>query len=265
VGTVIEALPDEPFAAAVARLVELYREGAELAESASDAEALLAAGMRLGDQVRRRNRGRPRGATVTPSPEEVTAVEELAARLARIVAAARTAPAVAELRTSIAAGDMTRSAEVATRVFVGLAAEPTPPHLYRPLAIRRRVRGAGETLPDPDALVAELVAIASDGIGAPRERTGVPEPIVLSPSWDASGAELALRIRGAELGPLLLHHQPSGDRWLFAPRLAGRFDVCLARTAEDEWWAASPIPYAMYAERVAAQLAARGMRCERMG
>lgn len=261
----IEALPEAPFETAVARLVERYREGAELAESARESEAILAIGMRLGDEVRRRSRGRAPGSSVGPTPEEVAAVEDLATRLEEIVTAARTAPAVDALRSAIAAGDDAGVASLASRVFVGLVAEPTPPHLYRPVAIRRRVRGAGETLPEPDALVAELAAIREEGISAPVERTGVPEPIVLAPTWDAAGAELTLRIRGADLGALLLHHQPSGDRWLFTPRLAGRFDVCLAREAEDEWWAASPIPYPMYADRVAELLAVRGMRCERMG
>jgi hypothetical protein len=262
---VAEAVADDPFSAAVARLVELYREGVELAESARESETIFASGMRLGDEIRRRNRGRPRGATVAPSAEEVATVEELAARLERIVAAARTAPAIDELRSAIASGDAAQVGALATRIYVGLTLEAPPPHLYRPIAVRRRVRGAGETLPEPEALVAELEVLAGEGIAAPGERTGVPEPIVLAPTWEASGAELALRIRGADLGPSLLHHQPSGDRWLFSPRLACRFDVCLARAAEDEWWAASPIPYPAYADRVAALLATRGIRCERMG
>jgi hypothetical protein len=250
-----------PFERAISRLVESYRSGAEMRASAAVAEAILAEGMRLGDDVRRRARGA--GGT-RPTPDDVAALEVMIGRLEQAVAAARAQPEMAELQRAIAAARGDRSAELAVGLFSDLERIAPPEHAFFPLPVRRHSRDLGETLPEPEALVAEIRALLARGLSPPDAPGGAPEPIVLAPSWDAAGSEVALRLRGGDIAPVVLRHEPSGDLWCFASVLPGPFTVCLARDAEDEWWAASPLPYPRYATAVAERLAAAGIPCERI-
>lgn len=251
----------DPYEAAVTRLVELYRAGAELAECAGDAERIFEEARALGSRVRRRTRrGEARGA----DSADLEAVERLTDRLAALVAAAQARPEMSELRTALAEEAHQKSAALAVRLYVGLAREAPPEHLFWRLAVRRRRRDLGESLPAPAAFAREVGEIVACGLLAEGDASAAPEPIVLAPSWEACGAEAALRLPAATLGDTALHHLASGDWWCFRRRIDGPFSVCLARTADDEWWTASPLPYDRYAAEVEEALARAGIVCERM-
>src|SRR5262249_35947553 len=168
---------------------------------------------------------------------------------------------------AIADGATERSAELAERLYTGLERITPPEALFFPIAVRRHARGLGETLPAPEALVGEIRTYLADGIsaGEPEDNDALPEPIVGAPTWDAAGSEIALRVPGRDVGTALLRHEPSGDLWCFVRRLRGPFTICVARSADDEWWTASPIPFDRYARRVETLLAEAGVVCERMG
>jgi hypothetical protein len=250
---------ESPFEAAIARLVARYRAAAEMRASAALAESVLADGMRLGDEVRRR----ARAAGGAPTAADVAALEEMVARLDTAIASTRAQPEMLALRSAIAGDARERSAALAAGLYADVELVAPPDHVFSPVAVRRHRRDLGETLPEPEALAEEIRALLSRGITAPAEATGSPEPIVLAPSWEAAAAEVALRLPGSDVGAKVLRHAPSGDLWCFAPQLRGGFAVCIAREAEDEWWAASPIPYPAYARRLEESLAAAGVPCER--
>ena len=243
-------------------MMRLHRSGAELRASAGLAEEILAEGMRLGDGVRRRARG---AAGTPPTGEDVAALEGMIRRLDEAVTAAREQPEMVALRRAIADGSTERSAELAEQLYAGLERIAPPEFLFFPMAVRRHTRDLGETLPAPEALVREIQSCLTEGLAAPEDETSLPEPIVGAPTWDAAGSEVALRLSGRDVGTALLRHEASGDLWCFAQRLRGHFTVCLARSADDEWWTASPIPFDRYARRIETLLAEAGLVCERMG
>jgi hypothetical protein len=218
--------------------------------------------MRLGDEVRRRARG---AAGIPPTARDVAVLEELIARLEEAITGARARPEMIELERVIAAVDLEQSARLAARLYSELVLVAPPEHVFSSIPLRRHSRDLGEVLPDPAALAEEIRSLLSAGIIANHAAGEMPEPIVLAASWEAAGGELALRLRGTDLGAVVPRHEPSGDLWCFAPVLRGPFTICIAQRAEDEWWAASPIPFERYAQRVAALLTAAGVACERIG
>lgn len=255
----MDALPKDPFEVAVERFVHLYRIGAELSASAAEAEAAFRALQRRGSAIRRRRRrGESRGA----ESADLAVIEDLTERLAAAIEKACSSSEMGELRRALAEENGKKTAALAVRVFAGLAIESAPEVLFRSMTIRRRHRDQGETLPEPAALAREIGALCTGGIPAPESGRGVPEPIVLAASWEVSAGELALRIRGVDVGPDLLHHLASSDWWCFRRRLKVPFVVCLAQNADDEWWSASPIPYPRYAVELAAHLRGAGIACE---
>jgi len=235
-----------------------------------EADEILARALAIADDVRRSARG---GDLERPSATDCARLEAEVSRVDRLARSAEASPTAGELQAAVARGDVEQAADLACQLFSGLERDSDPAdHGYVALTLRRRAsrRGArakgepdraretgAETLIHPERLAAEIqAAIQSGDLGrpaAPSESATapvIPDPLVLSPSLESSGSEVAIRVpvRDAAGAAPFLRHVPSGDLWVFAARLAGPFTVAAAREPEDEWWAASPLPYASYLE-----------------
>jgi hypothetical protein len=258
---------EERFSAALRDLTELHDEVARFRALRHTSERAFADALRVGDMVRRAVRqGRPD----RPALEDVTALEALVDRLRGAFLALRDDADLAGLERCLAAGDLEAAADRACRLFAALErATPAPPLAYSALPLRSRRRDM-ESLLAPEE-VAERAArrIAAGLVPTAREarevadadtRTGlpaVPEPLVLSPSLAASGGEIAIGV--ALQGLPILQHLESGNLWVFCPRLAGPFSIVAARQPEDEWWAASPLPYGDFLARLRTALGERSL------
>jgi hypothetical protein len=255
------------------RLTDLHAEATRYRAAAAAGERAFADGLRVGDGVRRAVR---QGARERPDDADCAALEDAAERVAVALAMVADLPEIGALNDALPR-DPALAAELACRVFAGLEREASPPaHGYRAHAVRERRRG-GESLPAPEALAARLAELARRGISAARRvasegappvagsspaldaTPAVPDPVVLSPSLAASGSELALRVALDALPAPVLRHAGTGDLWVFSPAPLAPAEVAWLSDADDEWWAASPIPYREYGERLLAALASHGI------
>jgi hypothetical protein len=258
-------VPGTPYDAEFERLlhavVERHALACRLRAAAPAAEQALASAVRTGDAVRRA----VRGGAPRPDGGDCAALASLAHDLDGAIGRAAGEDAAVALRAAVAAGEGARAARHAVRVFVDLAApRELPAFVHRPVQVRRRA-GRGETLVHPEDLAQELAAASRDGIrGAPAGATELPEALVLSPSFAACGAEIALRRGAAELREALVEDAGSGDLLAFTA-VPGPFEVALAAAADDEWWAASPIGYGAYRARLEQALDALGVACAVVG
>lgn len=252
-------------------LTDLYESASRFRHLASDCERAFADGLRVADGVRRAAR---QGHRDRPDASDCEALAVPVRRLQEMLRDLEGSASLGDFRRAIAGGEAARAAQLACEVFAGLKpADPPPEAGYRGLAVRERGR-RGEGIIHHDALAARLAMEIEGGLSPALARTGdgerslsiadLPEPIALSPSFDGCGSEVALRI-GLERSdvPVLLQEQ-TGDLWIFRPRLAGPLSVVLAREADDEWWAASPVPYAAYATALEGALASRSIAVIRL-
>lgn len=257
---------EDRFSAALRALADLHGEASRFRRSRAEAERALAAGLRIGDDVRR---ALPRGHAARPSNSDVAALEAIVARLGRVMLEIPASPEVAGLARSLAAGDLAAAATQACRVFAAIELVARPPDFaYATLATRTRRRD-GESLLDPEELAGQAQRRIAAGLAtepaatADAETLGgplvTPEPLVLAPSLESSGTEVAIRTATRDLGAPLLRQAETGDLWVFTARLPGPFVVAAACEADDEWWAASPVPYPDYVERLRDALAGRSI------
>ena len=246
-------------------LTELYEAASRFRRLASDAERAFSDGLRVGDGVRRAVRQRQ---AERPNEADCEAIEVAAGRLRDLSRELSTGDDLAELSNALARGDADRAGRLACAMFAGLAAaEPRPEAGFRAVSVRERSR-RGEGIVHHAHLATRLAGEIERGLAAvpmcadPDERSiaiAAPEPIALSPSFEGAGSEIALRVdlRSCD-APVLWQHQ-TGDLWIFADRLGGPFSVAIAAEADDEWWAASPLPYPSYADALAQALAERSI------
>ncbi|MBY0278449.1 hypothetical protein K2Z84_24225 [Candidatus Binatia bacterium] len=257
---------DQEFAELLSAVIERHAVASRLQRTATLAEEILAAAMRVGDGVRRALR---EGATERPSAQECDELADLAKRLEDATDALLAEPLAAELRRAIAHGDMIESARLALDLFAGLDRPATlPARLYAGVVARRRSR-SGETLVHPAALAEQIAARNRDGIGPASgddaDEASLPEPIALAPSLAGCGSEIALVRESAELRDALVEDTASGDLLVFSRRVPGPFSVAVAIDPEDEWWVASTFRYADYREQLSAALSASGITVELVG
>jgi len=256
-GTVL----DERFEAAMRGLTEMHAEATLYRASAEAAERAFGHAMRIGAAVRRAVR---QGKNDRPNEADCEDLEATVTRLGGALSGVAELPAVGALRTSLENGEHEHAAELALSLFAELGpAVPAPPYGYRGVPLRARRRG-GESILAPEDLAQSLLARVATGLEvessdrSPQAISAgpqIPTPIVLSPSLDGCGSELSVRVDLGCLRLPVLRHSATGDLWILAKGPIVPLEIAAAAEAEDEWWAASPIPYRAYLARLARTLA----------
>ncbi len=259
--TVSDPQCEKAFAAALAELARLHASALLLRHAAAAAHDALAEGLGIGDRVRRAAR---QGESHRPDERDYAALASVVERLGAELARALARPEISELRQALGWGDTQRIAALADAVFAGL--QPLPGEQafgYLPVALRARHRG--ERILAPEA-VARGVALRLEGglrddseIASEQTSDPIPEAILLAPSLDSCGSEVAIRVALGGKGAVAFRHADTGDLWLFCPRGPGPLSVVAAGHAEDEWWAASPLPYTVYLARLREALLGHGL------
>ena len=254
--------PDERFEIALRDLTDLHATASRLRGLEAAAERTFATGLRIGDQVRRAVRQRR---SDRPNEHDCAVVETAIAELRAPLDDTLSSGPVRDLRAAIAAGDPVAAAERAIEVFARIAAAHPPPRFgFRSISLRRRRRREGEALRAPEEVAVEIASLSDTGLAAEDSdpgsgSDGLPEAIALAPSLESCDSEVAIRFDIGAGGLPVFRHLDSGAIWIFAAKLTASASAVAAGDPDDEWWAASPIPYRRYVERLSQALEERGV------
>jgi hypothetical protein len=253
---------DARFTDSLRELSELHAETGRFRAQEDAADACFAEALRLGDEVRRAVR---RSEGERPSAADLEQLAELVGRLRRLNDEATRAPAVRALVRAYGAGDAAQVAALACRALVGVElAQGIRGPVFLPIGLRRRAP-RGESVLHPQTAAVEIERLFDRGLApqpdesVARDDSALPEPLRFARRFSDCGSEVAIEVDVARLDAPLLEHEPSGDLWSFTARVDTPRVVAVAAAADDEWWAASPVPYPAYVTGLREALAARAI------
>ena len=120
-----------------------------------------------------------------------------------------------------------------------------------------------EVVREIDAQIRRPLLGGTGDEGAAQDPLGsLPSPLVLSPSFEACSSEVALRWPVAKLHAEPLLSLRSGDLWFFSPEAQVAPVVVVAEAADDEWWAASEVPFRYWSAELRRLLGAAGLEVD---
>jgi hypothetical protein len=224
------------------------------ARATSDATALRAACLAIGDRARHAHRhGTLDDALARPLAAEAA---DARARLVGWLAAIRASAAYARAVDALAGGDSTALRSALPALFDGVAVVAPPAVLFHPVPWQRRgrPRPAGEIADELERWRAEGLPGERDP-GAPGVDPALPG-VVLQPAPPV-GAPVYVAVSGNARPPWVLELAGSGDLVVPGERWRTAFAVALALPEDDlDAWVLDPLAFRSELE---AALAARGL------
>ena len=154
-------------------------------------------------------------------------------------------------------------AHLLPRVLFGVRPVAAPGALYFPIALASgRRRPGASPFPPPEEVATRIARRCNDGLVPDTTGTEWWErelvPLVCAASPHAFDTPVALRLDTAHCPVTVFGVDASNDLQIFTLRLQVPLTVVLAPEADDEWWEAQPVAYAVYRTVLGNALRAHG-------
>jgi hypothetical protein len=224
----------------------------------------LARALEIGSEVRRAARG---GLTDTTAlAAAVISLRTLVSECEAEIAQVRGGDAYRRAAAAWADDRWDEVAAAAPAIFAAVEPYDPCPTLYWAISITARRRG-DEHFISPAVCAAAILDARREGIraAAPPPDLGADETvgaIVLTDDPETAESPVLLAIDPADLPPAC-RVAPAGDALIYARSLRVPFEVRLAESVTDEWWAVRPEAYREYAAGLRAELAASAITVRR--